>query len=90
MGLIPPTPAERELLARYPLDLPALERELGITLPRDYLERMMFHPTPDHPRAAERLRGARRPTPSFRHTTTVAIDIRMVKNQKLETVYGAA
>jgi acetylornithine deacetylase/succinyl-diaminopimelate desuccinylase-like protein len=86
-GVIPPTPAERELLARYPLDLPALERELGITLPRDYLERMMFHPTLTIRGLHSGFVGAEANT-IIPHTTTVAIDIRMVKNQKLETVYA--
>ena len=44
-SVAPPTQAERELMSRYPLDLPGLERELGVTLPPDYLERIMFHPT---------------------------------------------
>ena len=53
--VVPPTAAERELMAEIPLDLAALERELGVTLPADYLERIMFHSTLDHPRAPERL-----------------------------------
>src|SRR2546430_3612961 len=86
-GVIPPTPAERELLARYPLDLPALERELGVTLPRDYLERMMFHPTLTIRGLHSGFVGAEANT-IIPHRTTVAIDIRMVKNQRLETVYA--
>ena len=43
--VVGPTPAERQMMAELPLDLPALERELGVRLPGDYLDRTMFHPT---------------------------------------------
>src|SRR5436190_5002740 len=42
--VVMPTAAERKLMADIPLDLAALGKELGATLPADYLERMMFHP----------------------------------------------
>src|SRR5262245_24474624 len=38
-GVAPPTRAERDLLARIPLDRQALEKQLGVPLPPDYLER---------------------------------------------------
>ena len=54
--VVGPTPAERRMMAELPLDLPGLEKELGVRLPADYLDRIMFHPTLDHPRAVERVR----------------------------------
>jgi len=85
-GVAPPTQAERDLMARYPLDLPGLERELGVTLPRDYLERIMFHPTLTIRGLQSGFVGAEANT-IIPHKTTVAIDIRMVKNQKIQAVY---
>jgi len=32
-------------MANLPLDLPSLEKELGVKLASDYLDRIMFHPT---------------------------------------------
>jgi len=85
-GVLPPTGAERELMARFPIDLPALERELGVALPANYLERIMFHSTLTIRGLQSGFVGAEANT-IIPHRTTVAIDIRMVKNQKLETVY---
>jgi acetylornithine deacetylase/succinyl-diaminopimelate desuccinylase-like protein len=86
-GVAPPTPAERELMARFPLDLQGLERELGVSLPQDYLEKIMFHPTLTIRGLQSGSVGAEANT-IIPHQTTVAIDIRMVKNQKLEAVYA--
>jgi acetylornithine deacetylase/succinyl-diaminopimelate desuccinylase-like protein len=86
-GAVPPTRAERELLARYPLDLPALERELGVALPTDYLERIMFHPTLTIRGLKSGFVGAEANT-IIPHKTTVSIDIRMVKNQTTDAVYA--
>src|SRR5207244_13105374 len=86
-GVIPPTQAERELMARFPLDLPALERDLGVPLPKNYLERIMFHSTLTIRGLHSGFVGAEANT-IIPHRSTVAIDIRMVKNQKLETVYA--
>jgi len=86
-GVVPPSPAERELMARFPVDLPALGSELGVPLPEDYLERIMFHSTLTIRGLQSGFVGAEANT-IIPHRSTVAIDIRMVKNQKLETVYG--
>ena len=43
--VVGPTAAERRMMAALPLDLPALENDLGVRLPADYVERIMFHPT---------------------------------------------
>jgi len=85
-GVAPSTQAERELMASFPLDLHGLERELGVSLPQDYLEKMMFHPTLTIRGLQSGFVGAEANT-IIPHKTTVAIDIRMVKNQKIETVY---
>ncbi len=44
-GVVPPTAAERDLMGRIPLDRAAIERELGVALPPEYLERLMFRST---------------------------------------------
>jgi len=82
----PPTAAERDLVARIPLDRPALERELGVPLPGDYLERLMFRPTLT-------IRGLRagaigeEGNTIIPHRATVALDLRLVKNQRADAVY---
>jgi acetylornithine deacetylase/succinyl-diaminopimelate desuccinylase-like protein len=81
-----PTPAERTLMAEFPLDLAALGRELGVSLPGDYLERIMFHPTLTIRGLQSGFVGAEANT-IIPHRATVAIDIRMVKNQRWEKVY---
>jgi len=81
-----PTAAERRMMAELPLDLPALEKELGVSLPQEYLERLMFHPTLTIRGLSSGFVGAEANT-IIPHRATVAIDIRMVKNQRWETVY---
>jgi acetylornithine deacetylase/succinyl-diaminopimelate desuccinylase-like protein len=84
--VLPPTPGERQMMAEFPLDLPALERELGVRLPADYLERIMFHPTLTIRGLHSGFVGAEANT-IIPHRATVAIDIRMVKSQRWEKVY---
>jgi acetylornithine deacetylase/succinyl-diaminopimelate desuccinylase-like protein len=81
-----PTPAERQMMAELPLDLPALEKELGVRLPGDYLERIMFHPTLTIRGLSSGFVGAEANT-IIPHRATVSIDIRMVKNQRWDAVY---
>ena len=84
--VLPPTAAERELLARIPLDRSALERELGVRLAGDYLERVMFRPTLT-------IRGLRagavgdEANTIIPHRATVSLDLRLVKNQRMDAVY---
>jgi acetylornithine deacetylase/succinyl-diaminopimelate desuccinylase-like protein len=85
-GVVPPTPQERELMARMPVDLPALERELGVRLPERYLERLMFHPTLNIRGLKSGFTGAEANTITPA-TATVSIDLRLVKNQRAEAVY---
>jgi acetylornithine deacetylase/succinyl-diaminopimelate desuccinylase-like protein len=83
---MPPTAAERELLGRLPLDRPALERELGVRLAPDHFERLMFRPTLT-------IRGLQagpvgdEANTIIPHRATVALDLRLVKNQRAEAVY---
>jgi len=80
------TAAERRLMAEFPIDLPALERDLGVPLPADYLERIMFHPTLTIRGLHSGFVGAEANT-IIPHKAIVSIDIRMVKNQRWSKVY---
>src|SRR5262245_60693141 len=82
----PPTAAERELMGRIPLDRPALERELGVRLAADYLERLMFRPTLNIRGLQAGFVGAEANT-IIPHRATVALDLRLVKNQRVDAVY---
>jgi acetylornithine deacetylase/succinyl-diaminopimelate desuccinylase-like protein len=84
--VVPPSPAERVMMARIPVDLAALGRELGVTLPADYLERVMFRPTLTIRGLRSGFTGAEAQT-IIPHRATVAIDIRLVKNQRAEVMY---
>jgi len=84
--VVMPTAAERRLMAEIPLDLPALEKELGVRLPADYLERMMFHSTLNIRGLQSGFVGKEGNT-IIPHRATVAFDIRLVKNQTVEKVY---
>jgi acetylornithine deacetylase/succinyl-diaminopimelate desuccinylase-like protein len=82
----PPTAAERALMARIPVDAATLERELGVPVPPDLLERLMF-------RSTLNIRGlrsgfvGREANTIIPSTATVSIDVRMVKDQRWEKVY---
>ncbi len=82
----PPTPAERELMRQIPLDRAAFEKELGVPLPSDYFERIMFRPTLTIRGLRSGFTGAEAQT-IIPHRATVALDARLVKNQRVETVY---
>jgi acetylornithine deacetylase/succinyl-diaminopimelate desuccinylase-like protein len=84
--VVGPTPAERRMMADVPLDLPALEKDLGVRLEADYLERIMFHPTLTIGGLHSGFVGAEANT-IIPHKATVALDIRMVKNQRWAKVY---
>jgi acetylornithine deacetylase/succinyl-diaminopimelate desuccinylase-like protein len=84
--VVMPTAAERKLMADIPMDLGALGKELGVPLPADYLERMMFHTTLNIRGLQSGLIGKEGNT-IIPHRATVALDIRLVKNQRMETVY---
>ena len=83
----PPTEAERKMMADLPLDLPALEQDLGVHLRADYLERIMFHPTLTISGLHSGFVGAEANT-IIPHRATVALDIRLVKNQRWTAMVG--
>jgi acetylornithine deacetylase/succinyl-diaminopimelate desuccinylase-like protein len=85
-GVVPPTAAERELMGRIPLDRAAIEKELGVPLPAEYLERLMFHSTLTIRGLRSGFTGGEAQT-IIPHQATVAFDARLVKNQRVETVY---
>ena len=85
--VVGPTPVERRMMAELPLDLPGLAKELGVGLPDDYLDRIMFHPTLTIRGLSSGFVGAEANT-IIPHRATVAIDIRMVKNQRWDKVYA--
>jgi acetylornithine deacetylase/succinyl-diaminopimelate desuccinylase-like protein len=84
--VVAPSAAERELLARIPVDRAALGRELGVTLPADYLERLMFRPTLTIRGLRSGFVGDEAQT-IIPHRATVAFDLRLVKNQRADRVY---
>ena len=79
--VVGPTPAERKMMADLPLDLPALEKELGVKLASDYLDRIMFHPTLTIRGLHSGFLGKEANT-IIPHTATVLLEFRMVKNQR--------
>ena len=84
--VVGPTPAERRMMAEVPLGLPVLEKDLGVRLDADYLDRIMFHPTLTIRGLHSGFVGAEANT-IIPHKATVALDIRMVKNQRWDKVY---
>jgi acetylornithine deacetylase/succinyl-diaminopimelate desuccinylase-like protein len=85
-GVVPPTPAERDLMGRIPLDRAGIEKELGVTLPPEYLERLMFRSTLTIRGLKSGFTGQEAQT-IIPHQATVAFDARLVKNQRVEPVY---
>ena len=84
--VVPPTAAEREMLARIPIDLTSLGRELGVSLGADYLERLMFHSTLNIRGLRSGFTGSEANT-IIPNQATVSIDVRMVKNMRAEAMY---
>lgn len=85
-GVAPPTAAERELMGRIPLDRASMERELGVPLPSEYLERLMFRSTLTIRGLKSGFTGPEAQT-IIPHQATVAFDARLVKNQRVDAVY---
>jgi len=81
-----PTAAERRLMADIPMDIPALEKDLGVAMPADLLERLMFHPTLTIRGLQSGFLGKEANT-IIPHRATVLFDVRLVKNQTVESVY---
>ncbi len=85
-GVVPPTAAERELMGRIPLDRAAIEKELGVALPAEYLERLMFRSTLTIRGLKSGFTGREAQT-IIPNQATVAFDARLVKNQRVDVVY---
>lgn len=85
-GVVPPTTAERDLMGRIPLDRASIEKELGVPLPAEYLERLMFRSTLTIRGLRSGFTGPEAQT-IIPHQATVAFDARLVKNQRVDTVY---
>jgi acetylornithine deacetylase/succinyl-diaminopimelate desuccinylase-like protein len=73
-------------MRRIPLDLPQIEKDLGVRLPADYLERLMFHSTLTIRGLQSGFTGEQATT-IIPHRATVALDLRLVKSQRAEAVY---
>ena len=84
--VVPPTRAELGMLGAIPLDRAALERELGVALPGEYLERLMFRSTLTIRGLSAGFTGALAQT-IIPNRATVALDVRLVKNQRVDAVY---
>jgi len=66
--------------------MPALEKDLGVAMPADLLERLMFHPTLTIRGLQAGFLGKEANT-IIPHRATVLFDVRLVKNQTVESVY---
>ena len=80
-----PTAAEKAMMAALPLDLRALEKDLGVKVAEDYLDRIMFHPTLTIRGLHSGFLGKEANT-IIPHTATVLLEVRMVKNMRWEKV----
>ena len=82
-GVVPPTAAERDLMGRIPLDRAAIDKELGVALPDEYLERLMFRSTLTIRGLKSGFTGREAQT-IIPNQATVAFDARLVKNQRVD------
>src|SRR6185436_7224678 len=83
--VVGPTAAEKTMMANLPLDLPALEKELGVKLASDYLDRVMFHPTLTIRGLHSGFLGKEANT-IIPHKATVLLEVRMVNNMRWQKV----
>jgi acetylornithine deacetylase/succinyl-diaminopimelate desuccinylase-like protein len=79
--VVGPTAAEAAMMAALPMDLPALEKDLGVKVPADYLDRIMFHPTLTIRGLHSGFLGKEANT-IIPHKATVLLEMRMVKNMR--------
>ena len=73
------------MMAALPMDLPALEKDLGVKVPQDYLDRIMFHPTLTIRGLHSGFLGKEANT-IIPHKATVLLEVRMVKNMRWSKV----
>ena len=83
--VVPPTAAEKQMMAELPLDRAALQRDLGVEVPADYLDRIMFHPTLTVRGLRSGFFGKEANT-IIPHTATVLLEVRMVKDMRWSKV----
>jgi len=83
--VVPPTAAEKTMMAALPMDLPALEKDLGVKVPTDYLDRIMFHPTLTIRGLHSGFLGKEANT-IIPHKATVLLEVRMVNNMRWQKV----
>ena len=83
--VILPSAAEKAMMAAIPMDLPALEKDLGVKVPHEYLDRIMFHPTLTIRGLHSGFLGKEANT-IIPHKATVLLEVRMVKNMRWSKV----
>ena len=91
-GVVPPTPHERELLARIPLDEERIRRDLGVPALRgepglSYYERMFFNPTLNINGLHSGYTGPGSKT-IIPATATARLDVRLVPDQDPDEMEG--
>ena len=85
-GVVPPTPAERELMGRIPLDRAASRRSWASRCLRTIWSASCSAPRSPSAVSQSGFTGPEAQT-IIPHQATVAFDARLVKNQRVETVY---
>ena len=83
--VVGPTAAEAGMMAAMPMDLPAMEKDLGVKVPSDYLDRIMFHPTLTIRGLHSGFLGKEANT-IIPHKATVLLEVRMVNNMRWSKV----
>jgi acetylornithine deacetylase/succinyl-diaminopimelate desuccinylase-like protein len=73
------------MMAALPFDRAALEKDVGVQVPADFLDRTMFHPTLTIRGLHSGFLGKEANT-IIPHKATVLLEVRMVKNMRWEKV----
>ena len=79
--VVPPSAAEKAMMAALPMDLAAMEKDLGVKVPSDYLDRIMFHPTLTIRGLHSGFLGKEANT-IIPHKATVLLEVRLVRNMR--------
>ena len=83
--VVPPTAAEKAMMAAFPMDFAAMEKDLGVKVAPDYLDRIMFHPTLTIRGLHSGFLGKEANT-IIPHKATVLLEVRMVNNMRWQKV----
>ncbi len=83
--VVPPSRAETAMMAALPFDRAALEKDVGVKVPEDFLERTMFHPTLTIRGLHSGFLGKEANT-IIPHKATVLLEVRMVNNMRWDKV----